>query len=508
MKLKSYEEFVNESKLTDWFKNKYEQFKNKLKSLKGEAYIKLLGSLIPKEILNLIKSETVKLTGQKESLIINELFSSPFYTDEEVAKLSDEEYNQYLSKIAQDVEGNSHLIPTMDMDEDKVNTNEISEFLRGKGFDIPTKININTKPSIDNIKSKIDSMELNPVAKKLLKASAYTFLFFMVFVKGGGQAMAAETDHGHKHDNNKETGHSDEPFTGKEYSTDKDFFRATGVGESPDVSYVEKLGEQEARVKIEGQVNQVVKDLLKNFDDKYKGQFDISSKIETITKNVSQNLKNTQFVDSKKRMDSSSGTYRYYVVIELKKENLKEALKKELRNNVSEKERPNLDSKMKMIEEEIDSQLSKTTQSENKVGGDKDDHGNDVYKLKVDGEKITIDKKIEFKDGGSFSNDELKEIFKNGELDGGSLSISTFSDILVKFINAEKGPEGTSISGKEFKIVVTKSGPKSTVNGAKMAGLEKSNLISKDRPSMVTKIVTMESDGKYVCYSFTKVPKD
>ena len=335
MKLKSYEEFVNESKLTDWFKNKYEQFKNKLKSLKGEAYIKLLGSLIPKEILNLIKSETVKLTGQKESLIINELFSSPFYTDEEVAKLSDEEYNQYLSKIAQDVEGNSHLIPTMDMDEDKVNTNEISEFLRGKGFDIPAKININTKPSIDNIKSKIDSMELNPVAKKLLKASAYTFLFFMVFVKsGGGQAMAAETDHG------------------------------------------------------------------------------------------------------------------------------------------------------------------------------KIDHGNDVYKLKVDGERITIDKKIEFKDGGSFSNDELKEIFKNGELDGGSLSISTFSDILVKFINAEKGPEGTSISGKEFKIVVTKSGPKSTVNGAKMAGLEKSNLISKDRPSMVTKIVTMESDGKYVCYSFTKVPKD
>ena len=107
MKIKSYQEFVNESKLTDWFKNKYEQFKNKLKSLKGEAYIKLLGSIIPKDILNLIKSEAAKF-GQKESLIINELFSSPFYTDEEVAKLSDEEYNQYLSKIAKDVEDN-HL---------------------------------------------------------------------------------------------------------------------------------------------------------------------------------------------------------------------------------------------------------------------------------------------------------------------------------------------------------------------------------------------------------------
>jgi len=333
MRLKSYEEFVNESKLTDWFKNKYEQFKKKLKFLKGEAYIKLLVSIIPKEILNLIKSETVKLTGQKESLIINELFSSPFYTDEELSKLSDEEYNQYLSKIAQDVEGNPYLIPTMDMGEGKVNTNEISEFLRGKGFDIPIKVNINTKPSIDNIKSKIDSMKLDPGAKKLLKAFAYTFLFFMVFVKsGGGQAMAAETDN------------------------------------------------------------------------------------------------------------------------------------------------------------------------------DKIDYVDDIYKLKVNGEKITIDKKIEFKDGSSFSNEELKEIFKNGKIDGMPLDGISGSKF-TNFLNVEKGPKGTSIEGKEFKIIVTKA-HSNLPNLSDLQALEQSKLISKDAPYKVTKVVTVKLTKGYVSYSFTKIPKD
>lgn len=338
MKLKSYQEFVNESKLTDWFKNKYEQFKNKLKSLKGEAYIKLLCSLIPKDILNLIKSEAAKLTGQKESLIINELFSSPFYTDEEVSKLSDEEYNQYLSKIAKDVENNPYLLPTTNIGGDEVNTNEISEFLREKGFDIPTKVNINTKPSMNNIKLKIDSMKLNPVAKNLLKASAYTFLFFMIFVKsGGGVAVAGETNH--------------------------------------------------------------------KYDDKY-------------------------------------------------------------------------DDKGK---------------------------GHDIYKLKINGEKITIDKKIEFKDGSSLSNEELKEIFKNGELDGASLGIS--GSKFTNFLNAEKGPKGTSIEGKEFKIIVTKA-HSNLSNISDLQALEQSKLISKDTPDKVTKVVTVKSTKGYVSYSFTKIPKD
>jgi len=359
MKIKSYQEFVNESKLTDWFKNKYEQFKNKLKSLKGEAYIKLLGSIIPKDILNLIKSEAAKLTGQKESLIINELFSSPFYTDEEVAKLSDEEYNQYLSKIAKDVEDNPYLLPTMNLGGDEVNTNEISEFLREKGFDVPTEIRIPMKPSIDNIKSKIDSMELNPVAKKLLMSSAYTFLFFMIFVKGGGGvAMAGETHHG----------------DGK-------------IGDK----IVKKVG-------------------------------DIKKKIG----------------------DSKIG--------------------------------------------------------DSKIG--------DGYNVKINGEKINIDKDIKNLKGENLSKDELEKIIKKGELDGSKID-GIFGQKFINFLNAQTAPKGTDLEGKDFKIVFNKVNS-DNYNAAKLSALQQSKMISKNNPPFkVTQIIVVkDGDDKYTGYTFTKVPID
>lgn len=121
----------------------------------------------------------------------------------------------------------------------------------------------------------------------------------------------------------------DEPLAGKEYRTDQDYFRGRGIGESPDVSFVEKLGEQDARAKIAAQVEQVVQDFLKRYDEQYKNQLgiDFSGKSEAITRTLTnQTLKDSEVIDSKKQRNSATGVYRYYVVVAMPKEHIKKAL--------------------------------------------------------------------------------------------------------------------------------------------------------------------------------------
>lgn len=153
-----------------------------------------------------------------------------------------------------------------------------------------------------------------------------------------------------------------EPFTKGEYRTDKDYLRGRGIGESPDIRFVEKIGDQDARARIAAQIEQVVQDFLKNYDEQYQNNLgiDFSGKAEGITRSVvNQSLEGVEFVDSEKSRNKKNGIFRYYVVMQMPKKHVKDAMKNEVKNNVSDDERIRLDAKMKMLEEEMDNAIDR-----------------------------------------------------------------------------------------------------------------------------------------------------
>ena len=63
-------ESIQESKIFDFLKSKWSDVVQKFKDLKGQAYIKLISSFIPRELKESIFGEVKKLKTQNESLIM------------------------------------------------------------------------------------------------------------------------------------------------------------------------------------------------------------------------------------------------------------------------------------------------------------------------------------------------------------------------------------------------------------------------------------------------------
>lgn len=154
----------------------------------------------------------------------------------------------------------------------------------------------------------------------------------------------------------------DEPFTDGKFLTDGDYFRGRGVAESPNLRFVEKLAEQDARTRIAAQIKQVLQDFLKVYENQYQNELgiDFSEKAEGITQSlINQTLNETEYVASKKQFNESTGIYRYYYVVQMSKKHLRDSMKKELNNNVSDEERIRLDANMKRLQEELDKAIEK-----------------------------------------------------------------------------------------------------------------------------------------------------
>jgi hypothetical protein len=198
-RIKSYKRFTNERYLTtnedisNWIKSKVNIVVDKFKEVKGKARIALISSLLPKEVIELINIEANKY-DTNESLILEEFFNTPFKSDEEIAKMSDEEYNNFLNDLSKDVEGNKYIAPKINLKGEFKGKNELSSFLKSNGIDIESEVIIKTKPSVENISNKIDELGLNSTIKSLLKGISYCVFFFMIFTKMGGTAYGNNLD--------------------------------------------------------------------------------------------------------------------------------------------------------------------------------------------------------------------------------------------------------------------------------------------------------------------------
>ena len=145
--------------------------------------------------------------------------------------------------------------------------------------------------------------------------------------------------------------------------------------------------------------------------------------------------------------------------------------------------------------------IKNTIKSDNtaKYGADNSIDDDDNLLINVNGSNYKITKKITFQNDKKITQRELQDF-----VDEVSPLSGLNSQSLIKFLTAEKGPEGSSLHGKDYKIIISKS-ISNNENAAKMQSIEKSKSVSSDPPYLVTKTGSIKKDGNYISFSFTKV---
>jgi|WetSurSiteA1Bulk_404760.scaffolds.fasta_scaffold00300_3 hypothetical protein len=153
------------------------------------------------------------------------------------------------------------------------------------------------------------------------------------------------------------------PFTGKEYQSDKDYFRAKQSGKSPDLSTAKKIALQNAKSELAGSINI----LIKVVTDQYTNQRTISDKQEFANKFeedarsvVVQEINDVKII-GEKVFKEPDNAYTYWIAIETPKENIQNKLDKTISSD--EKLQLDFDKQqfMKIFNEEME-KFDKTQQ--------------------------------------------------------------------------------------------------------------------------------------------------
>ena len=182
--LKTYEHFQTNENV---FGNLLSKIGDKIKTLKGKAFIKLMRTILPKPIL----SEIDKVVGVKESHVILELFD---YSDNiNWEKMSQEEIDDFLKYFSKSQNFVSS-IENPDRIISSTGNKEIVDILKERGIDVPVQIVSKNTPDLKNILSKVDSLNVPTFVKGFLKVAACVVLFGMISFKLSSGIPSGETD--------------------------------------------------------------------------------------------------------------------------------------------------------------------------------------------------------------------------------------------------------------------------------------------------------------------------
>lgn len=147
------------------------------------------------------------------------------------------------------------------------------------------------------------------------------------------------------------------PFSGKEYRSNEEYFRAKQSGSSPDQATAKKIAFQNARAEMAGNINATVKRVT----DQYTNQRTIGNKQEFENKFeelarevVNLEMSNVKELDSK-IFREQNGSYTYWVVLEAGK---KEVFEK-MDSKISADSRLKQDYDKKKFQEIFDAEMKK-----------------------------------------------------------------------------------------------------------------------------------------------------
>jgi hypothetical protein len=112
------------------------------------------------------------------------------------------------------------------------------------------------------------------------------------------------------------------PLSGKEYETDKNYFRARQSGKSPDLATAKKIALQNAKTELAGNVQSLMKVVIDNYTNQRtvgdKQEFE--NKLEEYSRSVINETLSDVKIIGEKVFKETDGKYTYWIAIEMSKE--------------------------------------------------------------------------------------------------------------------------------------------------------------------------------------------
>lgn len=157
----------------------------------------------------------------------------------------------------------------------------------------------------------------------------------------------------------KETGATEVtvPLSGKEYNSDKEFFRTKSSGKSPDLTTAKKI----ALVNVKAEMAGLIKATLKRVTDNYTNQRSVGDRQEYANKfeEMTREVVNQQLVDVKiigeKIFKEANNSFTYWIAIETSKDDILNGI----HNGISKNEKLQLDYDKMKFEEKFNEEMNK-----------------------------------------------------------------------------------------------------------------------------------------------------
>lgn len=147
------------------------------------------------------------------------------------------------------------------------------------------------------------------------------------------------------------------PLTGKEYQSDKEFYRAKSSGKSPDIATARKIALNNAKAEIAGLIKTKLKAVTQNYTNQRgtADALDFGNKFENLTTEVvSQELVDVAIIGEK--LQKSANIYEYHIAIEVSKQSILNGIT----NSVTKNEKLMIDFEKKQFEEIYNKEMEKT----------------------------------------------------------------------------------------------------------------------------------------------------
>lgn len=143
--------------------------------------------------------------------------------------------------------------------------------------------------------------------------------------------------------------------SGPKYFTDKDFFRANSVGESPDQANSKRMALSNARLELAGQIEVTLKAVIDNYfnDVNSAGKQEYIAKYEGLSREViNQSISGTKTI-CEELTKTATGKYKTYIAIELNNG----ALLSTLNNRISADDRLKVDYNYEKFKETFNKEM-------------------------------------------------------------------------------------------------------------------------------------------------------
>lgn len=160
----------------------------------------------------------------------------------------------------------------------------------------------------------------------------------------------------------KETGAEEiqVPLSGKEFQSNKEFYRAKSSGKSPDMATARKIALNNAKTEIAGLINTTIKAVTDNYTNQRSTAVaqDFENKFESMVREVVTQTLNDISIIGEKNFKNKDNSYECWIAIEISKESVMNGISAK----VSQDQKLQIDYDKKKFEEVYNAEMSKMGQ--------------------------------------------------------------------------------------------------------------------------------------------------